>query len=351
MRLLIVRLGAVGDIVHALPVAAALRHRFPEATIDWAVDERYAELLDLVPVVDRLVVLASRSRPAVPAWLTFRRDLRRGAYDLALDLQGLTKSAAATWLSGATRRVGFAPPFLREGWARWGYDETIHPGHPQHVIDRNLGILAAVGEDAAARDLAWSFPLEVPASPVVDHLHAQFDPPSERYAVVNPNAAWATKRWPPERFGAVAAHLREAHGLPSVVVWGPDDEARARAVVEAADGAATLAPETDLAELAALLQAAALVVSGDTGPLHLAAALGTPVVGLYGPSDPARNGPWADADVVAAIDCDCYRQRARTGPDGRPARHCTAARWCLDRLDAAPVCAAIDRRLERPADA
>ena len=147
------------------------------------------------------------------------------------------------------------------------------------------------------------------------------------------------------------AHLREAHGLPSVVVWGPDDEARARAVVEAADGAATLAPETDLAELAALLQAAALVVSGDTGPLHLAAALGTPVVGLYGPSDPARNGPWADADVVAAIDCDCYRQRARTGPDGRPARHCTAARWCLDRLDAAPVCAAIDRRLERPADA
>ena len=113
MRLLIVRLGAVGDIIHTLPVAAALRRKFPDATVDWAVDERYAELLELTPVIDRPIVLASRSRPAVAAWLAFRRELRDGGYDVALDLQGLAKSAAAVWLSGATRRVGFAAPFLR----------------------------------------------------------------------------------------------------------------------------------------------------------------------------------------------------------------------------------------------
>ena len=350
MRLLIVRLGAVGDIIHTLPVAAELRRRFPDATIDWAVDERYAELLDLTPVVDQPIVLASRSRPAAAAWLAFRGELRRGAYDVALDVQGLGKSAAAAWLSGATRRVGFAPPFLRERWARWCYDETIHPGSPRHVIDRNLGILAAVGESEPGA-VAWSFPREVPPSSLVDELRTGFDPPSARYAVLNPNAAWATKRWPPECFAAIATHLREAHGLLSVVVWGPGDGESAGAVVEAAGGAATLAPQTSLAELAALLQAAALVVSGDTGPLHLAAALGVPVVGLYGPSDPARNGPWAEADIVVATECDCYFQRSRSGPEGRMARHCTAPSWCLDRLDVAQVRGAIDRRLERQADA
>ena len=350
MRLLIVRLGAVGDIIHTLPVAAALRRRFPDATIDWAVDERYAELLDLAPDVDRPIVLASRSRPAVAAWLAFRRELQRGAYEIALDLQGLVKSAAVARMTGAHRIVGFAAPFLRERWARWCYDEAIHPGHPRHVIDRNLGILAAVGESNPSA-VAWSFPLEVPPSPVVDELRARIDPPAARYAVLNPNAAWATKRWPPERFGAVAAHLREAHGLPSVVVWGPDDAECADAVVEASGGAATLAPETSLAELAALLQVAALVVSGDTGPLHLAAALGVPVVGLYGPSDPARNGPWADDDLVVSAACDCYEQRARSGPEGRMARHCTAPVWCFDRLEVAHVCGAVDRRLERQRDA
>lgn len=355
MRLLIVRLGAVGDIIHTLPLAAALRRQFPDATIDWAVDERYAELLELTPVVDRPIVLASRSRPAAAAWLAFRRELRDGGYDVALDVQGLGKSAAAVWLSGATRRVGFAPPFLRERWARWGYDETIHPGNPRHVIDRNLGILAAVGEREPGA-VAWSFPLEVPPSGLVDEVRAGFEPSSERYAVLNPNAAWPTKRWPPERFAAIATHLREAHGLPSVVVWGPGDGESSGAVVEAAGGAAMLAPETSLAELAALLREAAVVVSGDTGPLHLAAALGVPIVGLYGPSDPARNGPWAEADLVVATECDCYRRRARSGAEGRMARHCTASSWCLDRLEVAQVCGAIDRRLaegrpEQQADA
>ena len=154
--------------------------------------------------------------------------------------------------------------------------------------------------------------------------------------MINPGAAWPNKRWPAERFGAVARHLRARHGWPSIVAWGPGEEDLARAVVAAADGAAALAPATSLGELLAIVGAAGLVVSGDTGPLHLAAALGTPIVGIYGPTDPARNGPWSPADVTLSRNraCACHHQR-----------RCTAAAWCLDELAVDEVSAAVDRRL------
>ena len=154
--------------------------------------------------------------------------------------------------------------------------------------------------------------------------------------MINPGAAWPNKRWPPERFGAVARHLRARHGWPSIVAWGPGEEDLARAVVAAAGGAAALAPATSLGELLAIVGAAGLVVSGDTGPLHLAAALGTPIVGIYGPTDPARNGPWSPADVTLSRNraCACHHQR-----------RCTAAAWCLGELGVDEVSAAVDRRL------
>ena len=343
MRLLIVRLGSLGDVVHTLPVAAAIRRQFPDAAVDWAIDERYAGLLELAPVLDRRIVLHTRSLPAVTAWLDLRRGLRGGAYDVALDVQGLGKSALVARMSGARRVVGFTTPFLRERWARWLYSETIDPGRPRHVVDRNLGILGALGTD----DRAWDFPIEVGAPAVVDGIRRRLKPLGDRYVVINPNAAWPTKRWPPERYGAVAAHAARAHGRPSVVIWGPGDEDRAAAVVAASGGAASLAPETSLAELAVVLRDGALLVSGDTGPLHLAAALGTPIVGIYGPSDPARNGPWSPHDqVVSALpECGCHAQRARTGPAGRMVRRCDARTWCLDAIAVEPVCDAVDRRL------
>jgi lipopolysaccharide heptosyltransferase I len=342
MRVLIVRLGALGDIVHTVPLAAALGRRLPGSAIDWVVEERHAGLLEMVPGLDRRIVLPTASRPTLAAWREMRRCLRAVAYDVALDVQGLGKSALAARLSGARRVVGFAMPFLREGWARWLYTETVHPGRPRHVVDRNLGILGALG----VTDRDWTFPIRVARSPVVEA-------PGRRTQVsgcvlINPNAAWATKRWPPERYGRVAAHVARTHGLRCVVIWGPGDEARADAVVAASGGAATLAPPTDLVELASMLQAAALVVSGDTGPLHLAAALGTPVVGLYGPSDPARNGPWAAADEVVSVfsDCACAAGRAARGRAVPMVRRCGAATSCLDALAVDRVCAAVDRRLE-----
>ena len=343
MRVLIVRLGALGDVIHTIPVAAALRRRFPDAAIDWVVDERHAALLELVPGLDRRLVLRTRSRSVPGAWLELRTALRKVPYDIALDVQGLGKSALATRLSGARRIVGFAPAFLREGWARWLYGETVDPGRPGHVVDRNLGLLGALG----MADGGWRFPLEVRATPAAAALRQRLGPPG--YAVINPNAAWSTKRWPPERFGALADHLRRVHGRPAVVIWGPGDENRAAAVAAASGGAAAVAPPTDLVDLAALLRAAALLVSGDTGPLHLAAALGTPVVGIYGPSDPRRNGPWSPDDEVASAFRDCGRA-ARRAARGRPApmvRRCRARTGCLASVTVEQVRAAVDRRLRR----
>lgn len=338
MRVLIVRLGALGDIVHAVPLAAALRRALPRAAvIDWVVEERYAGLLDMVSDLDRRIVLRTRSRPTLAAWRGLHRTLRAVSYDVALDVQGLGKSALVARLSGARRVVGFGAPFLRERWARWLYTETAGPGRSHHVVDRNLGILGALG--VADRD--WSFPIRVRAPNPIEA------PRGSGYVVLNPNAAWATKRWSPECYGAVAEHVGRVHGLPGVVIWGPEDEARAAAVVAASGGAAVLAPPTDLVALAAVLRSAALVVSGDTGPLHLAAALGTPVVGLYGPSDPARNGPWSPGDEIVSVfpDCACAARRAASGRAVHMVRRCRAGSPCLDALTVGRVCAAVDRRL------
>ncbi len=335
--ILIVRLGALGDVVHALPVAAALRERFPASRIDWVVDERYQDVLSLAPVVDRRIVLRSRSLPVWRRIVDLRRALAGGAWDVAVDAQGLLKSAAVARWSGARRVLGFAAPHLREPAARLFYTETCDPGDAAHVIDKNLALAGRLGARADAR----RFPLASPASPALDAVRRLPGVGAGPFAVLNPGAAWPNKRWAPAKLARVAERLRAARGLPSVVTWGPGDEARAAAVVEGAGGAARLAPPTRVPDLVAVLRAAAVVVSGDTGPLHLAAAVGTPVVGLYGPTDPRRNGPWSPRDVAVSRFADC-RCRWR--------RRCRAARRCLDDVAVDEVAAAVDRRLAAGGD-
>lgn len=331
--ILIVRLGALGDIVHALPVAAALRERFPVARIDWAVDERHQDVLSLAPVVDRRIVLRSRSLPAWRRAADLRRALAGGAYDVAVDAQGLLKSAVVARLSGASRVLGFAAPHLREPPARFLYTETCDPGDAAHVTGKNLALAGRLGARTAVR----RFPIEVPASAALDALRRFPRVAEGRFAVINPGAAWPNKRWAPGRLARVAEWLRDARRLPSVVTWGPGDEALAAAVAGGSNGAAVLAPPTRVPDLAAILRAAAVVVSGDTGPLHLAAAVGTPVVGLYGPTDARRNGSWAPRDLAVSRFGDC-RCRWR--------RRCRAARPCLDDVTVAEVTAALARRLD-----
>ena len=344
MRLLIVRLSSLGDVIHTIPVAAALRREFPDAGIDWVVDERNAEILELVPSIDRRIVLRSRTASLLGRVTEVRRALRAARYDVALDAQGLLKSALIAHLSRAERIIGFTPPYLREAWVRRFYTEMADPGDTTHVVDRNLGLLTPLGVTGRA----WEFPLESRASSApVETRRILGIGEASRFALVNPNTAWPNKCWPPERFGAVAAWLRTQHGLRSAVLWGPGDEARARAVAVASDGAAAVAPRTNLVDLVALVRAATVMVSGDTGPLHVAAAVGTPVVGIYGPSNPARNGPWsADDQIVSRFgQCGCHRERDRVGPTGRMVRRCQQHEWCLGGVSVAEVVAAVDRRL------
>jgi lipopolysaccharide heptosyltransferase I len=326
-RLLVVRLGSLGDLVHTLPAVSAIRRAHPTAEIDWLVDAVHRELLTLVPVISSIVTLADRS---AGAWLDARRALRARRYDAALDFQGLVKSAALARLSGAARVIGFDRRSLREAAAALFYTERIAVGEGRHVIEKNLHLAASVG----ARADAVEFPLRDVRSSALAAIQAQA---AGRFALINPGAAWPNKRWPPAAFGQAARHLRDGHALRSVVVWGPGEEALAAAVVAASAGAAAVAPATGLRDLVAIAREAALLLSGDTGPTHVAAAVGTPIVALFGPTDPARNGPWAGADIsISRYDaCDChYRRRCRRGEG-----------WCLATIPIEAVTDAIDRRL------
>ena len=238
MNVLIVRLGALGDIVHAIPAAAALRAALPGARIDWLVEAKHRSILDLVTVLDRVVALEGRT---LRAWTDAVRRARQARYDVAFDFQGLMKSAVLARASGASRVAGFSIWHLREKTARPFYSETDDTGddEAEHVIQKNLHLLQLVGVQTPRIE----FPLAAVASRALDEVRREIGPGA--FALVNPGAAWPNKRWPPSRFGEVAAFLREVRGLPSIVLWGPGEQAVAQAVVAASNGAARLAPPTD----------------------------------------------------------------------------------------------------------
>jgi lipopolysaccharide heptosyltransferase I len=330
--ILIVRLGALGDLVHALPAVAAMRAAWPEARIDWLVDGRYAELLELVPVVDRTIVMGGRDgRPLLPVI----RELRRARYDLAIDFQGLLKSAALARLAGARETAGFIAGQLREPAASIFYTRRVPADDSGHVVRKNLSIVEALG--VAVREVAS--PLKVTASSVPGQVRELLQLGANgRFAAVNPGAGWPNKQWPADRYGAIAAHLRASHGMMSIVTWGPGEQALAGAVAAASNGAATIAPPTALADLVELARAAAIFIAGDTGPMHLAAAVGTPVVGVFGPTNPLRNGPWnaADAWVSRFDDCECHHKRK-----------CRRETPCINTITVEQVASAVDQRLGR----
>ena len=345
MRVLIIRLSSLGDVVHTIPVAVAIRRHYPDAVIDWVVDEAFAPLLAMVPVINNVFVLRSKNVSTISAWVGLRRELQVCNYDIAFDVQGLVKSALVARFSGATRVVGFSPPFLRESWAKWFYSEEADPGSPIHVVERNLGILTVLD----IKDKSYEFPFKLEDIGVMDQVYACLGGRKEPFVLLNPNAAWANKCWPAKSFGAVAAYIRDQYGLRTVVVWNSvskEDEKRMNLVIASSEGAAVSAPPTTLVELVSLIKMGVLFISGDTGPLHIAGALETPVVGIYGPSNPNRNGPWSSRDeVVSASDnCQCLKRYPNKGAVG-VVRRCDNPTWCLDDVSVKDVCTAVDRTL------
>jgi lipopolysaccharide heptosyltransferase I len=306
VKALVLRLSSVGDVVHTLPAAAALRRHGFE--VGWAVEPTARPLLEGNPVVARVHAVPSARRSGLRGALPALRSLRAERYDAALDFQGLWKSALWGRLAGARRLAGYGRAHRREGAsaALLGAALAPPPG-ARHVIDLNLGLLRALGIDAVG---LREFPLPALA-PEEARMGAWLGQEGlARFVLLAPGGGWESKLWPAARYGELAATLA-ARGLPAVVAWGPGEEERAGEVVLASAGAARLAPPTSLRELVALLRRARLVVGADTGPLHLACAVRTPVVGLFGPTDPGRNGPFDEADAVVrrAPPCaPCHRR-------------------------------------------
>jgi lipopolysaccharide heptosyltransferase I len=330
-KFLIVRLGSLGDVIHGIPTAAALRSRFPDAQIDWLVDPRYVELLELVECIDTPIAFDPRLLGISGGdALRVLKSLRVARYDAVLDLQGLLKSAVLGRLVGGRQTIGFPRAHLREPLARLFYTDAPDPGAALHVIHKNLGLLRSLD----VTDWTVRFPIRIPQT---DSVRLVADRAGrDGYAVLNPGAAWPNKRWPPSDFGTVAAAIRDEHGWRSIVLWGPGEEALASSVAAASQGAADVAPATTIADLVGIAEAAKLMISGDTGPIHIAGAVGTPIVALFGPTSPERNGPWAVRDVSLSrvATCSC-----------RYERRCRRAAPCIGEITPEEVVRAVGQRL------
>ena len=292
-RFLITRLSAIGDCILTMPVAAALRRAFPDSLICWAVQGAGAQLLVEHPDVDRVIKVPRGYLKSARTIWTLRQQLREYNFDYVIDPQSLTKSSAIGWLSGASRRIGFSQPQGRELaplLANQHVRRTM-----DHVVDSYLELLTPLGIHRPR----VSF--HVPRSPSATEMVSSFLDHAEagrRFVVINPGAGWDSKLWPARRYALLAQQLGQNHAIRSIVAWaGEREKSWTEEIVEHSGGHASAAPETTLPQLAALLRAATLFVGSDTGPLHLAAAVGTACVGMYGPTRPADCGPYGPQHI------------------------------------------------------
>lgn len=334
-RILIVRLSAIGDAIHVMPLLCALRDRFPHASLGWVIEEKAASLLEGHGDLDELITVRKGFLKSPKYVLNLRKRLRRSRFDVTIDTQGLTKSSFVAWLSGARRRIGLSGQWGRE-LSPWLNNELIEPTCP-HVIDRTLELAKPLGvENPRVR---FGVTLEDQERQAAAQLVAASGL-EQGFSIMNPGAGWPSKLWPPERFAAVARHLGKVWNLPSLVVWaGTGEMAAAEWIVNESDSHALLAPPTSLRQLAALAQSAKLFVGSDTGPLHLAVAMGTPCVGLYGPWPAAQTGPYGPEHIAV--------EKMAFHGTTRQRRH--APSQYMEAIDAASVCEACDRILSRPA--
>ncbi len=343
--ILIVKLGSIGDIVHTLPAAAVVRASLPQARIAWAVERHTAEILRGTSIVDELIELDTRElrrlrfvEDARFGWRAQVQNLRRNSFDVALDFQGLWKSAAVAFLSGAPKRYGFNRQSLREPSSRVLLTNEIRVPSDVHVIRKNLLLVRdALGINVSLDADDWRFPIaiseehEAETAKIISQV-------GTRFAILNPGGNWWTKRWSAERFGELADEILRRHNLPSVVPYAPAEEDLAKRVVAASRTNAAQMRQLSLKGFFALARNAQIYVGGDTGLTHLAIAAGAPVVGLFGPTEWWRNGsPHADDSVVERNDINCRVNCHRRSCD----------KWICMNIEVARVASAVDERLAR----
>ena len=288
-RFLLVRLSSLGDVVHALPAASALRDAFPDARIDWVIDARWQRLLEGNPDLNEVIAYDRKQAGSLSSSI---RKLRAARYTCAIDFQGLYKSALLALASAAPRRIGFQRSYAREGLVAMLYTDRLNPRGP-HKVDHNRTLVERAGASMGPP----RFPLAIRSEDDEFVTRELNNRSITDFYVLNPGGGWLSKCWPPERYGELHRKLAERHGWRAVVTVGPGEENLAPDLIHAAGDSAPIAIPLALGPLMALLRRAKLMVSADTGPLHIASALGAPVVGLFGPTDPARNGPFSPNDI------------------------------------------------------
>ena len=330
-RILIIKPSAIGDVVHALPVLNLLRKRWPAAKISWLITPACAGLLEGHPQLDELILFerkqfghAWRSPRVAKALWRFARDLRRRRFDLVIDLQGLLRSGWLAWETGAATRIGFSN--ARElGWIFYTHRIPIHT-QEQHAIDRYLAVAAALGCETDRVEFPFATTEEDRAAV------AKMLPEGKPFAVLLPGTNWATKRWPIEHFAACVEPLKSRFGLQTIIAGGPGDSELAKKI----DGL-NLCGKTTLRQLVALLERAELVIANDSGPMHIASALGKPLVTPFGPTNPVRTGPYRRMDTVIRLDLPCSPCYSRRCP------HQSCLKW----LDAEAVLQHAEAQLSR----
>ena len=342
MKALIVKLSSIGDIVHALPALAHIRDRMPDAEIGWAVDSRYAEILRGNKLIDHLIEIDTRSlrggKIIDDVFLDVARQwggIRKHKFDVALDMQGLLKSGAVAKFSGAGKRCGFAREHLREPASRMFLTNTVDLDPFTHVVQQNL-TLAARSLGLEDRTDGFEFPIFTR-----NEHRSEADAIAEKvgpdFVILNPAGGWVTKLWHAEKYGALADMIWEKLGLSSVVTIGPKDDTLGETAINNSRSGRAFVGRPSLKGFYELAKKSRLYVGGDTGPTHLAVAAGTPVVGIFGPTEWWRNGSTKPDDICVErneIDCraDCHRR--------------TCSKWiCMD-ISVETVFHAVEQRLQ-----
>jgi heptosyltransferase I len=299
-RFLVLRLGSLGDIVHTFPAVAALREAFPAAEIVWMTHPRWKVLVESGNLASEVRTIESRALGSLQKAV---EGVRQSMWDASIDYQGLWKSAALPFFGGVKRRIGFSSHTIREFGVPILYSERVKPA-TIHIADQN----GELSQRAGARNRVA--PVRLRVSPQDEALvRSQLQSEGvDRYVVLSPGGGWRAKCWPAERFGALCGKIRHQLGLRCVVNYGPGEHDLANAVRSGSGDASPLLYNAALGPLMALLRSATCMVGGDTGPLHLAIALGTPAVALFGPTDPARNGPYQNPSR-SGMDSDATKDR------------------------------------------
>jgi heptosyltransferase I len=338
-KILIIRLSALGDILHALPAFANLKASFPNAQIDWLVAHKTKFLLSSVQGIHSLHILDTSRLLKIPpnkeSWLKLGRlirTIRAQKYDLAIDFQGLMKSALLCALSGAKVRLGFSRELVRECPAHWFYQKTLAKPNAQiHITELNQ----MLAELSGACRVPYHHEFIVSDADVIHVESLLKQNHLDNFIVLNPGGGWTTKIWSAEKYGALAEKIQSELHMQVIITTGPGEEPLYRTIAENCRTTAPYHLPVSFLQLIPLLSKAHLFIGGDTGPFHLACALNMPVVGIFGPTSPVRNGPWHSREEVVTQSMKCAPCYGRS---------CRVAAQCMD-IPVDVVFSAIVRRL------